>query len=137
MGAHPFTTDNHPSTYNGCPPLHPSMMDAHSSIQPSMKDVRDECKCHVHTVAPKDLGHHMVSLSRGARSQCDHGQAAACAWATAAGLLLSSVCTGTLCWRCERSVLSALLLQSGGMFFCKTATGIFKQASHSYRGQLM
>lgn len=37
----------------------------------------------------------------------------------------------------RESVFSALLLQSGGMFFCEAATGIFKQASHSYRGQLM
>lgn len=93
----------------------------------------------VHTVAQKELGHHVVTLNLGAGRQ----------WASATtakqlpvATLLHLSCLVPPCTQARsvggarESALSALLLQSGGMFFCKTAMAIFKQASHSYGGQL-
>lgn len=93
----------------------------------------------VHTVAQKDLEHHLVTFSPGARSQW---AGATMAKQLPVPALQQLSCRAPLCAQArsvggaKESVLSALLLQSGGMFFYKTATEIFKQASHSYRGQL-
>lgn len=118
------------SALDGCPLLHPPGM----SIPPS--SILNRCPWWRRTCTQS------CNPEKPGTPQSDtqlRGWRADVTMATSSAPLLlprSSVLTGRLCWACRESVLSALCLQSAGMFFCKAATGIFKQASHSYRGQL-